>query len=240
AFLDLTGEIPSPDDINNFMRNGAKRGQLIDELVKRPEYADRWANFWTVILVGRRTREEADVKPHFFRSWMREQFARNEKFDKIVTQILTATGENDKDGASNYLSFHLNDTLPITIGHISQTFLGARISCAQCHDHPFDKWTQADFWGFAAFLANTTSARKELREDPKDPMKVTRQWQVLIDTDQRQGGQRYDPPQPELRLPPKVLDGPVFTGAHATPAQGRQGKRAEMKMEKEKEKMAEK
>src|SRR6185295_5985129 len=68
------------------------------------------------------------------------------------------------------------------------------------------------------------------------PMKITRQWHVLIDTDQRNGGQRYDPPQNELRLPPKVLDGPVFTGAHATPAQGRQGRR-EMKMEKENDKM---
>jgi hypothetical protein len=237
AFLDITGEIPTPEDITGFMRDGAKRGKLIDELVKRPEYADRWATFWSVILVGRRTREEADVKPHYFRSWLRERFAQNEKFDKIVTSILTATGENDKDGASNYLTYHMNDTLPITIGHISQTFLGARISCAQCHDHPFDKWTQADFWGFASFLANTRSERKELREDPKDPMKITRQWHVLVDTDQRNPGQKYDPPLPELRLPPKVLDGPVFTGATAQPAQGRrEGRRAEMKMEKEKDK----
>src|SRR5206468_2388793 len=99
---------------------------------------------------------------------------------------------------------------PITVGHISQSFLGARISCAQCHDHPFDKWTQQDFWGFSAFLANTRSERKELRDDPKDAMKITRQWHVLIDSDTRNGGQKYDPPQAELRLPAKVLDGPIF------------------------------
>ncbi|HLX62822.1 MAG TPA: DUF1549 domain-containing protein, partial [Planctomycetota bacterium] len=221
--LDLTGEIPSTDEVLAFMKDGNsnKRAKWIEEMSKRPEYADHWATFWGVLLVGRRTREEADVKPHYFRSWLRERFATNEKWDKIVQEILTATGENDKDGASNYLTFHMNDTLPITVGHISQTFLGARIACAQCHDHPFDKWTQQDFWGFSAFLANTRSERKELRDDPKDPMKITRQWHVLVDTDQRNGGQKYDPPQPELKLPPKVLDGPVFTGVAVKPGDAR-------------------
>ena len=219
AFLDVTGQIPTPEDLMKFYSEGggpAKRAKAIDELIKRPEYADRWANFWTVLLIGRRTREEADAKPHFFRSWMREQFARNEKFDRVVTSILTATGENDKDGAASYLTFKLSDTLPITVGHISQTFLGARIACAQCHDHPFDKWTQQDFWGFCSFMANTRSERKELREDPKDPMKVTRQWHVLIDSDTRNGGQRYEAPQRELTdLPAKVLDGPIFNSGSA-------------------------
>ena len=74
---------------------------------------------------------------------------------------MTATGENDKVGPVNYLTYHLEDTLPNTMAHLSQTFLGARIGCAQCHDHPFDKWSQADFWGFASFLANTRSDRVE-------------------------------------------------------------------------------
>ena len=232
ANLDITGEIPSPEDVIKFLGEGggpAKRAKAIEELLKKPEYADHWGTFWSVLLVGRKTREEPDVKPNFFRSWIRGELARNEKFDKIVTDVLTATGENDKEGAVNYLTFHMNDTLPLTVGHISQTFLGARISCAQCHDHPFDKWTQQDFWGFASFLANTRSERKELREDPKDPEKITRAWHVLVDSDQRNGGQNYDPPQPELKLPPKVLDGPIFVSgvkpSNVNDGAGKKGKK---------------
>ncbi|MEI6234083.1 MAG: DUF1549 domain-containing protein [Planctomycetota bacterium] len=226
--LDVTGEIPTPENVLRFYgeSGSTKRARVIDELLKTPEYADHWATFWSVLLVGRKTREEPDVKPHFFRSWMRESLARNDGFDKIVNSILTAGGENDKDGPTSYLTFHMNDTLPITVGHVSQTFLGARIACAQCHDHPFDKWTQQDFWGFCAFLANTRSERKELREDPKDPMKITRSWHVLVDTDAKNGGAKYDPPQPELKLPPKVLDGPVFqTSMAAKPSEGKGGKK---------------
>ncbi len=234
VMLDITGEIPSPEEVIKFYGEGgsAKRARVIDELLKRPEYADHWATFWSVLLVGRKTKEEPDVKPHFFRSWLREQFARNEKFDKVVADILTATGENDKEGPVNYLTFHMNDTLPISVGHISQTFLGARIACAQCHDHPFDKWTQQDFWGFASFLADTRSDRKELREDPADATKVTRAWHVVVDSDQRNGGDKYEPPQPELRLPAKVLDGPVFATGVA-PSKSNDGNRGKGKKAKD-------
>ena len=121
------------------------------------------------------------IAASLFRSWLREQFSKNEPFDKVVTEMLTAQGDARKVGPANYLAYHLDSTLPITMAHISQTFLGARIGCAQCHDHPFDKWSQQDFWGFAAFLANTRSERRELREDPKDPNRVTKQWHVLTD-----------------------------------------------------------
>jgi len=214
--LDLTGQIPSPEEVIEFFRSGSggeKRSKKIEELVARPEYSDHFATFWTVILLGRRTRDNPEVKVAPFKSWMRDQFEKNVGFDKVVTQILTATGENDKGGPVNYLTYHLDDTLPNTMAHMSQTFLGARIGCAQCHDHPFDKWSQQDFWGFAAFLANTRSERRELREDPKDPLRVTKSWHVLSDQNEKNGGGKYDPPQGDLRLPPKALDGPVFAAA---------------------------
>jgi len=218
ATLDLTGQIPSPEEVIEFYRQGPDaRYKKIEEILGRPEYADHWATFWNVLLVGRRTRDAEDVKIAPFKSWLREQFSKNQPLDKMVFDILTATGENDKNGPVNYLSFHMNDTLPNTMAHLAQSFLGARIGCAQCHDHPFDKWSQQDFWGFAAFLANTRSERRELREDPKDPMRVTKAWHVLSDQNERNGGGRYDPPSGDLRLPPKPLDGPVFS-ATAKPA----------------------
>jgi len=213
--LDLTGQIPTPEDVIEFLKTGGtdKRAKKIDEMLARKEYAEHWATFWTVLLVGRRTRDNPEVKISPIKGWLRGEFEKNTAFDKIVKDLFTATGENDKVGPVNYLTYHLEDTLPNTMAHLSQTFLGARIGCAQCHDHPFDKWSQADFWGFASFLANTRSDRRELKEDPADPNRVTRSWHVLTDQNERNGGGKYDPPQPELRVPPKALDGPVFTAS---------------------------
>ncbi len=210
--LDLTGQIPTPEEVIGFFNDNTpgKREKKIEEMLKRPEYADRWATFWEVLLVGRHTRDNAEVDTGELKNWLRDEFAKNEPYDKMVTELLTASGENDKNGPVNYLSYHLADTLPNTMAHLSQTFLGARIGCAQCHDHPFDKWTQDDFWGFSSFLANTRSERKELREDPKDPKKVTRAWHVVTDQQTRNGDGRYAPPRAELNLPPRGLDAPVF------------------------------
>ena len=215
ASLDLTGQIPTPEEVIAFYNesNSSKRDKKIEELLKRPEYADRWATFWEVLLVGRHTRDNSEVDTGELKTWLRDQFAKNEPYDKMVTELLTASGDNDKNGPVNYLTYHLADTLPNTMAHLSQTFLGARIGCAQCHDHPFDKWTQDDFWSFSAFLANTRSDGKELREDPKDPKKVTRSWHVLTDQKDRNGDGRYSPPRPELLLPPRGLDSPVFNPA---------------------------
>ncbi|HYF52417.1 MAG TPA: DUF1549 domain-containing protein [Planctomycetota bacterium] len=212
ATLDLTGQIPSPEEVIEFFKSpdSNKRAKKVGELLQRAEYADHWATFWNVLLVGRRTRSDADINTPVLRGWLREQFSKNVAYDKMVTELLTATGSNDKSGPANYLTYHLNDTLPNTMAHLSQTFLGARIGCAQCHDHPFDKWTQQDFWGFAAFLANTRSDRREEKNDPKDKNRVTRAWHVLVDQDNKNGGGRYDPPSGDLKLPPKALDGPVL------------------------------
>lgn len=215
ASIDLTGQIPTPEEVIEFHGKGTSpdaRAKKIEELVNRPEYADNMATFFNALLIGRRTRDDADVKSAMLRQWLREQFQKNKPYDQVVTELLTATGDNDKVGPANYLSYHLADTLPLTVGHLTQTFLGARIACAQCHDHPFDKWAQTDFWGFAAFLANTRSERREKRDDPNDPTRVTYAWHAVTDQNQRNGGGNYDPPQADLRLPPKALDGPVFTG----------------------------
>ena len=232
ASLDLTGQIPTPEDAIAFFNdaNPAKREKRIEELLHKPEYADHWATFWEVLLVGRHTRDNAEVNTGQLKIWLRDEFTKNEPYDKMVTELLTASGENDKNGPVNYLTDHLADTLPNTVAHMSQTFLGARIGCAQCHDHPFDKWTQEDFWAFSSFLANTRSDRKELREDPKDPKKVTRAWHVLTDQEKRNGDPRYSPPRGELNLPPKALDGPVFKpGAAPAPAPAPAPKAAELK-----------
>jgi len=213
AYLDICGQIPSPEEVIEFYKSGSSadaRAKKIQELLDKPEYADNMTIFWGSLLVGRRTRDDAEIKTAVFRSWLREQFEKNVSYDKVVTELLTTTGENDKNGAANYLSFHMDDTLPLTMGHITQTFLGKRIACAQCHDHPFDKWTQQDFWSFSSFLANTRSERREKRDDPADPTRVTYSWHIMTDQNERNGGGKYDPPQGDLKLPPKVLDGPVF------------------------------
>lgn len=212
ASLDITGQIPSADEVFQFFSdsNPNKRSKKINELLQRPDYADNLATFWSVLLIGRKTREEPDVKPKAFRSWLREEFNKNTPYDQIVMDVLTSSGSNEKVPQVNYLTHTIDDTLPITMGNITQTFLGSRISCAQCHDHPFDKWTQTDFWGFATFMAYTRSERRELKDDPKDPTKVTKRWHVLTDQNNRGTGPKFDPPQNNLKLDAKFLDGSTF------------------------------
>ena len=208
ASLDLTGQIPEPEEVINFFHDAdtGKRSRKIKEILDRSEYADHWATFWSVLMVGRHAQERPDVNIALFRIWLRQELGKNVPFDKWVTALLTASGPNNKSGPANYLSFHLNNSLPNAVAHLSRTFLGARVGCAQCHDHPFDKWSQQDFWSFAACFGNTTS----VYEIDMKKKSVLNAWHVLADSDSRIEGPNYDPPNRDLLLPPKMLDGTLL------------------------------
>jgi hypothetical protein len=190
ASLDLTGMIPSPEEIITFHRDTSpqKREKKIEELMARPEYIDHWTSFLSMMLVGRQTPTMQTQFQRTLTTWLREQIVKNVGYDKIVAEMIGARSEAPP---ANYLAYHLSgDTAPNTADHISRTFLGTRIGCAQCHDHPFDKWTQKDFWGMAGFLSYTAG-----------------QYNGLLDDDERLTGPKYDPPDPSFAGPPRPLEG---------------------------------
>ncbi|QEL17253.1 DUF1549 and DUF1553 domain-containing protein [Limnoglobus roseus] len=151
AFLDIIGRLPTPDETRAFLKDAdaKKREKLIDALLARPEYADFWANKWADLL--RPNPYHVGIKATFnLDSWLRDVFRKNMPYDQFVREILTASGSTFKDGAT---VFYRNRREPEELAPmVSQLFLGVRLDCAKCHQHPSEKWSQRDFYSFAAFF----------------------------------------------------------------------------------------
>jgi Protein of unknown function (DUF1553)/Protein of unknown function (DUF1549) len=148
AYLDIIGRLPTPEETRTYLKN-PNREKLIDTLLERPEYADFWANKWADLL--RPNPYHVGIKATFnFDSWIRESFRKNKPYDQFVREIVAASGSTFKDGNT---VFYRNRREPEELAPmVSQLFLGVRIECAKCHQHPSEKWGQTDFYGFAAFF----------------------------------------------------------------------------------------
>src|SRR5207244_1936274 len=112
ATLDIVGRIATPDEVRQFFRDPApvRRAHLIDRLLQGPDYARTWATIWTVWLM---TRSAPELNREQLRSWLETQFARSDAgFDKIVTELLTATGKNTENGAVNFILSQLGEPVP--------------------------------------------------------------------------------------------------------------------------------
>lgn len=157
--LDLVGRLPKPEPAWAWIQT-KDRAKLIDTLLDSPEYADYWSEVWVKVLLGFDVynffRQDMDYGK--LREWLREQLARRRSYDQIVTDLLTAQGDFRENGPVNFLIGYIRgDTkqpLDAAVA-VSRVFLGYQIQCAQCHDHPFDRWTKADFWSYTAMFART-------------------------------------------------------------------------------------
>ncbi len=150
-WLDTIGTLPTPDEVREFLadRSPDKRARWIDRVLERPEYADYWALVWSdILLVDRQKLGERGA--YELHRWLREQFARNRPYDQWVAELITATGNSGTNGPANL--FRAVETSEELARTISQAFLGVRIECAQCHHHPFEKWSQDDFYGLSGFF----------------------------------------------------------------------------------------
>jgi hypothetical protein len=154
AFLDLTGLPPTVDEVRKFVadsRDGRiKRDELIDRLIGSPDFVDYWTNKWADLLQV--NRKFLGVEGSLaFRNWIRAQVAANTPYDKFVRSILTATGSNRENPAAAYFKI-LRDPAA-TMENTTQLFLAVRFNCNKCHDHPFERWTQDQYYQTAAFFA---------------------------------------------------------------------------------------
>lgn len=151
VFLDLIGRLPTSDEARAFLadEDPDKRAKIVDDLLERPEYADLMAMRWADLL-----RVERGALGHrdafAFYSWIHEAMDKNLPLDEFVQQLLTATGPVSDAPAGNF--YRVSAKSSETAAAAAQTFLGVRITCAECHQHPYDRWTQQDFHGFRAFF----------------------------------------------------------------------------------------
>lgn len=166
--LDITGRLPTLDETQTFLadKQSDKRARKIDDLLQSSGYADLFASKWAGILRNKAggNLEQVARETFGFHSWIRSSLSENKPFDQFVTELITARG---KPGTNPAVSWYRAVKDPKDqMSDIAQVFLGVRIQCAQCHHHPYEKWSQDDFYGFQAFF--TTIGRKEIYKLPED------------------------------------------------------------------------
>lgn len=155
VYLDLLGTIPTYDEVQQFLKDGEpkKREQLIDRLLADPRYAVQQATVWDLVFFGRNP-SDPDItrKREVFQKWLTEQFAKNVPYDKWVRELLMGEGNIADKGPPMFYVQYRNQPEETAVA-VSRIFLGTQLQCARCHDHPFDKWKQLDFYGLAGFFA---------------------------------------------------------------------------------------
>jgi hypothetical protein len=152
VYLDIVGHIPDSEEVVRFLgdKDKAKRTKVIDELLDTPAFVRNQTVIWTNLLIGRRTPDR--ISRRGLEKFLRESFAKNKGWDKIVADLLSAQGHFEENGAANFLLAHLNDGAVPATAISARLFLGTQVQCTQCHNHPFNDWKQEQFWEFNSFF----------------------------------------------------------------------------------------
>ncbi len=166
AYLDIVGELPPPDAVEKFLasHDNDKREKLVDELLDRKEFTELWVMKWAELLEIRSHDNLVYPKAALvYFEWLRNQMLAGVPLDQIARDLITASGSTLRDPAANY--FEMEPDPQKLAENTAQVFLGMRIQCAQCHNHPFDRWTLNDYYGFDAFFARIG---RKAGDDPRE------------------------------------------------------------------------
>ncbi len=165
--LDLTGRLPTLAEVQQFAADSAldKRARLVDRLLESDDYAEYFAGKWGTILRNRRTSGSLQFTNVAFHGWLRESFATNKPYDQLVRELLTASGSMSSNPAVAWFA-QVGDVEQRT-EDAAQLFLGQRIQCARCHHHPYEKWSQQDYAGLAAFFSLVSRKPNDSNLEPE-------------------------------------------------------------------------
>lgn len=163
--IDLIGQLPTEKEFNDFVADSSvdKRERCIDRLLERPEFRDIWVMKWAELLQIRTNNGVSSKALKLYDQWLRESVHAGATIDTIVRNLLPASGGSLENPATNY--YQTETTPQLLAENIAQVFLGTRIQCAQCHNHPFDRWTMDDYYGFSAFFSQVGYKQAE---DPRE------------------------------------------------------------------------
>jgi hypothetical protein len=172
VFIDVIGLYPKPAELTAFLADQRpdKRARLVDALLQRKEFTELWVMKWAELLQIRSGINAGNNAPPFYKNallyynWLADEIGKNRPIDRIVVDLLAASGGTVSVPAVNYYQSEL-DRLKLS-ENVAQVFMGMRIQCAQCHNHPFDRWTMDDYYGFNAFFAQIG------RKNTDDPQEV--------------------------------------------------------------------
>ncbi len=153
SFLDIVGEPPSSEDVLAFVLDERpdKRARLIQQLLADQAYGKNWGRFWRDVIMFRRSEDRAVLAQRSLEGFLVEQFNANRPWNEIATELITAKGNVQEDGRTGLIMAQ-GGRPEDTVAEISRIFVGIQIQCAQCHDHPTDRWTREQFHQLAAFF----------------------------------------------------------------------------------------
>ena len=172
AHIDICGNLPTFAEHEAFVadKDPNKREKLVDDLLSRKEFVDLWVMKWAELLQIRADNQQVSYKNALlYYNWLQDKIQHNVPMDQVVQELLGANGGTFKNPATNYYQI-TTDTLKVS-ENAAQVFMGMRIQCAQCHNHPFDRWTMNDYYGFAAFFSQV--GRKQA-EEPRETIVFNR------------------------------------------------------------------
>jgi hypothetical protein len=194
ATIDIVGLLPSVEEYSRFLSRTEpnKRELLVDELLNRKEFVELWVLKWAELLQIRSSQQVSYKSMLLYFNWLQEKVASNVPMDQMVQELLAASGGTFKSPATNFYQIE-TDRLKVT-ENVAQVFMGMRIQCAQCHNHPFDRWTMDDYYSFAAFFAQIG------RKGTEDPREL-----IVFNSN---GGEVNHPIGGRV-MPPKFLGGAV-------------------------------
>jgi Protein of unknown function (DUF1549)/Protein of unknown function (DUF1553) len=192
AYVDVIGLMPTPEEYDRFMKNPAtnKREALVDELLGRKEFAELWVMKWAELLQIKSSNTVSYKATLLYYNWLQDKISKNVPVNEWVQELLGASGGTFKNPATNY---YQNETDILKVSeNVAQVFMGMRIQCSQCHNHPFDRWTMDDYYGFAAFFSQIG------RKGTDDPREI-----VVFNS----GGGEVNHPVGGRQMKPKFLGG---------------------------------
>jgi hypothetical protein len=208
VYLDTIGTLPTADEVRIFLadNDSKKRSRLIDDLLTRPEFVEYWALYFGDLLQNRKERDH-DVRGtkgvRSFHEWIRKQIAENRPWDQMARDVLTVKGNSEANPAVGYyivtVGEHNESHKSEIVASVAQSFLGTRIGCAQCHNHPLEKYTQDDYYHFAAFFSR-------VRLERKDPKQGTTLAVGLRDQNQNKNPVGVSQPRTGQFMKPQPLD----------------------------------
>ena len=177
AYLKIIGRTPNLNEFESFINNrdSNKRSKLIDKLLGSEGYVSHWFNFWADILrIKDRLNNRISGIP--YKNYVKEFISNNQPYDEWVRQMLSSTGPLWVKGNEGVSYFARDINMPLdSMANTVRVFLGTSLECAQCHDHPFDRWTQKQFYEMAAFTSGSTSLRMKNSENINSLNKLVRE-----------------------------------------------------------------
>ncbi len=206
ACLDLAGVIPSLPEVEKFLSEKApdRRARLVDRLLKDPRYADHWSDVWAGILIGFENDRREEYYWEKVKQDLQEMLEKNLRYDEFARRVITARGAvfrnpadekakgaPEESGIAVYvykIKREAGNDLPKALaGKVTRTFMGVQIHCAQCHDHPFDKWTQEEFYGMASFFTEVDAQREALKPSTDKKKKDAKPEYYFLVEDKKRG-----------------------------------------------------